>query len=125
MLGKVIRAQYPSASERLWLCFHKFKHNFGDSINRMCPINDGIETTEHLLLLCQTFEAERRNLLARVFELLQPYAYANFSNGVLTQLLLYGDKGLPNSLNWNILGLTLTVYSRNWSFQLSITLYNH
>ena len=34
------------------LCFHKFKHNFKDSINPMCPTNDGIETTEHFLLLC-------------------------------------------------------------------------
>ena len=29
------------------LCLHKFRHNFSDSINPMCPINDGIEATEH------------------------------------------------------------------------------
>ena len=29
------------------LCFHKFKHNFRDSINTMCPTNDCIETTVH------------------------------------------------------------------------------
>ena len=73
----------------------------------MCPVNDGIETTEHFLLLCHAFETERRNLLAGVFELLQPYGYTNLSNEVLTQLLLYGDKDLPNSLNRNILDLTL------------------
>ena len=55
------------------LCFHKFKHNFKDSINPMCPSNDGIETTEHFLLLCPSFEVERRNLIAGVFELLRPY----------------------------------------------------
>ena len=65
----------------------------------MCPSNDGIETTEHFLLLCPSFEAERRNLLARVFELLRPYGYIDLSNEVLTQLLLYGDKHLPNDLN--------------------------
>ena len=89
------------------LCFHKFKHNFRDSINPMCPSNDGIETTEHFLLLCPSFGVERRNLLARVFELLRPYGYIDFSNEVLTQLLLYGDKNLPNNLNRNILELTL------------------
>ena len=34
------------------LNFHKFKHNFRDTINPMCPTNDGIEDTEHFLLLC-------------------------------------------------------------------------
>ena len=73
----------------------------------MCPINDGIETTEHFLLLCHAFEAERRSLLAGVSELLQPYGYTNLSNKVLTQILLYGNKDLPNCLNRNILDLTL------------------
>ena len=89
------------------LCFHKFKHNFKDSINPMCPTNDGIETTEHFLLLCPSFEVERRNLLVRVFQLLRPYGYIDLSNQVLAQLLLYGDRYLPNDLNRNILELTL------------------
>ena len=89
------------------LCFHKFKHNFKGSINPMCPTNDGIETTEHFLLLCPSFEVERRNLLARVFQLLRPYGYIDLSNQVLAQLLLYGDSYLPNDLNRNILELTL------------------
>ena len=89
------------------LCYHKFKHNFGDSINPMCPSNDGIETTEHFLLLCQPFEAERRDLLAGVFRLLQPHRYTNLPTEALTQLLLYGDKDPPNNLNRNIIELTL------------------
>ncbi len=73
----------------------------------MCPTNDGIETTEHFLLLCPSFEVERRNLLARVFDLLRPFGHIDLSNEVLTQLLLYGDKDLPKDLNRNILELTL------------------
>ena len=83
----------------------------------MCPSNDGIETTEHFLLLCQSFEAERRNLLAAVFELLQPYGYTNLPNKVLTQLLLYGDKDLPNNLNRSIIGLTLQYIHTTGRFQ--------
>ena len=30
--------------------FHKFNHNFRDTINPMRPTNDGIEDTEHFLL---------------------------------------------------------------------------
>ena len=48
------------------LNFHQFKHNFKDTINLLCPINDGIEDTEHFLLLCHSFNAPRRSLLAGV-----------------------------------------------------------
>ena len=86
----------------------KFKHNFRDTINPMCPSNDGIEGgTEHFLLLCPSFEVQRRNLLAGVFALLRPFGYIDLSNEVLTQLLLFGDKGLPNDVNRKILKLTL------------------
>ena len=89
------------------LNLHKFKHNFRDTINPMCPSNDGIESTEHFLLLCPSFEVQSRNLLAGVFALLRPFGYIDLSNEVLTQLLLFGDKGLPNDVNRNILKLTL------------------
>ena len=41
------------------LNFHKFKHNFRDTINPMCPTNDGIENTEYFLLLCPSFEIQK------------------------------------------------------------------
>ena len=34
------------------LNLHKFKHNFRDAIDAMCPSNDGVESEEHFLLLC-------------------------------------------------------------------------
>ena len=89
------------------LNLHKFKHNFRDTINPMCPSNDGIESTEQFLLLCPSFEVQRRNLLAGVFTLLRPFGYIDLSNEVLTQLLLFDDKCLPNDVNRNILKLTL------------------
>ena len=55
------------------LNFHKFKHNFRDTVNPMCPTNDGIEDTEHFLLLCPSFDIQRQDLLAGVSELLRPF----------------------------------------------------
>ena len=89
------------------LCFHKFKHNVRDSVNPMCPSNDGTETTEYFLLHCPSNEVKRRDLLARVFELLRPYGYIDLSNEIFTQLLSYGEKHLPNDFNRNLLELTL------------------
>ena len=78
------------------LNFHKFKHNFKDTINPMCRTNEyGIEDTEHFLLLCPSFNIQRRDLLAGVSVVSQPFVQINtLSNNVLVQLLLYGGKNL-------------------------------
>merc|ERR1712141_719612 len=90
------------------LNFHKFKHNFRDTINPMCPTNDGIEDTEHFLLLCPSFDVQRQDLLSGIVELLRPFVQiVNLSNDALAQLLLYGDKDLSNEVNRDILKLTL------------------
>ena len=87
---------------------YKFKHNFRDTINPMCPTSDGIEDTEHFLLLCPSFDLQRRDLLTGIVELLRPFVeITNLSNDALMQLLLYGDQYLSYDLNRNILELTL------------------
>ena len=99
------------------LNFHKFKHNFADTVNPMCPSNDGIEDAEHFLLLCPSFDAQRRDLLAGVFDVLRPYGHSNLSNKVLTQLLLYGDENFSYDLNKTILNLTLQFIHKTGRFE--------
>ena len=90
------------------LNFHKFKHNFRDTVNPMCPTNDGIEDTEHFLLLCPSFDIQRQDLLAGISELLRPFVQIDtLPNNVLVQYLLYGNKELSNDINRNILERTL------------------
>ena len=90
------------------LNFHKFKHSFRDTINPMYPKNDGNEDAKHFLLFCPSFDIQRRDLLAGVSELLQPLAQINsFSRNAPLQLLLYGDKDLPEDVNKIILQLTV------------------
>ena len=72
------------------LNFHKFKHNFRDTINPMCPTSDGVEDTEHFLLLCPSFDVQRQDLLAEIVELLRPVLQiTDLSNDVLVKLLLW------------------------------------
>ena len=74
----------------------------------MCPTSDGIEDTEHFLLLCPSFDVQRQDLLAGISELLRPVVQiADISNDALTQLLLYGDNNLSNNVNRSILELAL------------------
>ena len=80
----------------------------------MCPTSDGIEDTEHFLLLCPSFDLQRRDLLAGIVELLRPFVQiASLSNDALTQLLLYGDQDLSNDLNYS--RIDFTFHPQNWS----------
>ena len=89
------------------LNFQKFRHNFRDTINPRCPINDGIEDTEHFLLLCDSFKEHRCNLLTDVNVVLQNSGYSVWGNSSL-QLLLCGDESLSYEVNRSILTLTIT-----------------
>ena len=83
----------------------------------MCPTRDGIEDTEHFLLLCHSFDAQRRNLFAGIAELIQPSIQFNdLSNVSLTQLLLNGDQDLSDDLKKNILELNLRFISETGRF---------
>ena len=58
----------------------------------MCPSNDGVENEEHFLLLCSSFDAQRRGLLDRALPVIRPLGFTNLSNKLLTHILLYGFK---------------------------------
>ena len=73
----------------------------------MCPINDGIEDTEHLLLLCNSFTEYRRSLLAGASDVLQTYGYSEAPGNNILQLLLYGDESLLLEANALIRNLTI------------------
>ena len=74
----------------------------------MCPSNDGIESEEHFLLLCPSFDTQRRRLLDRTLPLLRPLGITNPSNELLSYILLYGCKDLPADSNREILEGTIS-----------------
>ena len=89
------------------LNLHKFRHNFRDTLNPMCPSNDGVEDTEHFLLHCHSCDACRTDLLDSVNSSLQPYDLPNLSNALMLTLILYGDERLSVDSNSEILKATL------------------
>ena len=65
----------------------------------MCPMNDGIEKTDHVLLLCPALEIQCR--------IIPPFVQINsLSNNILVEILLYGDKDFSDDVNKTILELT-------------------
>ena len=89
------------------LNFHKFKHNFSDTLNPLCPVKDGIEDMEHFLLLCHAYDTDRRDLLDNVSAILQPHGLTNLSNEALLQIILYAHEKLSLNSNTKILEATL------------------
>ena len=84
----------------------------------MCLINDGIEDTEHFLLLCSAYDIHIRDLLDSVNAILRPHGLSNPSNKELMQIFLYGHEKLPFDSNTNILEATLKYIQALERFQL-------
>ena len=76
--------------------------------NRCNVSNDGIESQEHLLMLCPSFDTQRRSFLDRSLPLMRPLGIANRSNELLSHILLYGCKDLPADSNREILQGTIS-----------------
>ena len=77
--------------------FYKFRHNFRDAIDPMCPSNDGVEDTEHYLFLCQSYEESRRELLNGLNAILLSSDISNLSSELLVELILYGNELPPDA----------------------------
>ena len=98
------------------LNFHKFKHNFKDIVNPICPVNDGIEDTEHFVLLCNSFREQRFNLHAGVNDVLKACENSESADINRLQILLYGNKHLPLEANKIITNLTIKYISETERF---------
>ena len=78
------------------LNFHKFKHNFKDTLKPLSPTNDGVEDTEHYFLLCR---ANRLDLFSSVNAMLLPRGLINLLNEELLKIALYGCEQLSYNSN--------------------------
>ena len=74
------------------LRYHKLKHRFLDSLNRICSSRFDIETTSHFLLHCQNFINERSLHLNNVSGLTKEKLPS--SDTSVIKLFLYGDDSL-------------------------------
>ena len=89
------------------LNFHKFRHNFRDTVNPLCPANDGVEDTDYSLLLCDSYDELRSDFLNSVNAILLPHGFSSLSNEVLLKFILYGDERLTIDTNKKLLEATL------------------
>ena len=88
---------------------HKFRHSFCDASYPMYLLNDGVENTEHYMLICQDFNQQRTLLLGKVSDVLSVVGINinDLSQCALLNILLYRDSRLSCTLNRRIISATL------------------
>ena len=87
------------------LRYHKFKHNFLDTINPLCSCGSDIETALHFLLYCPNFMQCRNTLLSEISEINSELITRN--DLALTETLLFGDNSFSQYDNSRILDATI------------------
>ena len=85
---------------------HKFRHNFRDTINPLCPCNIEPETTAHYLLRCLFFSAHRKVLFDSIDD--TDIKLTTTNDELLVKTLLYGSTSYSTESNAKILNAIIT-----------------
>ena len=97
---------------------YKFKHSFQDCLNPLCFRGNEIETSTHYLIHCPTYTNERTTLLNKIKSI--SCSILNFSDAVVTKILLFGDNTLSDSCNTLTLNSTIAYIISTKRFDDSI-----
>ena len=84
---------------------HKFHYNFADTVSDTCSCENGVEDTEHFLLLCPLYAIEREYMLRHVNIILQNYELPGVNESY--RFYLYGHHKLNVHDNKKILLATI------------------
>ncbi len=77
---------------------YKFKHNFADTYDELCPDGYGIEDSTHYFLDCHRYTNIRVTRLDSVSDLIGANI-RNFSTKKIVSLLLFGSKAFKYDVN--------------------------
>ena len=84
---------------------HKFRHNFGDSLNLLCSCSLETESTLHFFLHCHNYTTLRRALMSN-FKIIND-AIMSLNESDLLHVTLYGSKNFDNNMNISIITATI------------------
>ena len=82
------------------LRFHKFKHNFQDTLKHICSCGT-VETTIHYLLHCPNFSNERLTLFSKLQSIDEHIFSKDDSN--IAKVLLFGEDSFNDIKNTSVL----------------------
>ena len=80
---------------------HKFKHNFQDTLNPLCPCSLEAEDTYHFFMRCQSFSNQRNVLFDDLNSINSEIL--KMSENEIVQVLLFGKKSFSKDMNFRII----------------------
>ena len=80
---------------------HKFKHNFQDTLNPLCPCSLEAEDTYHFFMRCQSFSNQRNVLFDELNSINSEIL--KMSENKVVQVLLFGNKSFSKDMNFRII----------------------
>ena len=95
---------------------HKFDHNFNDTPDSICSAQDGVENTEHFLLLCKYYVNNRATLVRKLTEILKTN-FDTYPNKKKVEIILYGSEHLSAQDNRNILMESISFIRKSKRFE--------
>ena len=97
---------------------HKFRRNFADILNPLCPCSIKPETTMHFFLRCHFCNVIRASLMSDLLNIDSSLSTENDEK--LLDILLYGNSKLNTVTNQNILICTLKLIKDSYRFDNSL-----
>ena len=94
---------------------HKFRHNFDDSGNLLCPCTLETENTEHFFLRCQNNLSAGTSLMNELNNISNPINSLNSTDFI--RVILYGDKNVDNVTNFKIITATIKFIKTSKRFE--------
>ena len=85
---------------------HKFRHKFNDTPNPTCSCGTAVESTQHFLLHCPTFDTHRKKLREDINPFIRNLSM-NPDDQNFEKSLLYGNENIAIHENKAILEATL------------------
>ena len=93
---------------------HKFKHNFQDTLNPLCPCSLAAEDTYHFFMRCQSF-SNQRNVLFDDLDSINS-EILKMSGNKIVQVLLFGKKSFSKDMNFRIITSSIRFIKDNKRF---------
>ena len=97
---------------------HKFRHNFGDTLNPLCSCSIEAKTTLHFFLRCQFFNNIREILMNDLMNI--DRSLPSLSHDKLISVLLYGSDAFGNKKNRKVLNCTVQFIKNSHRFEDSL-----
>ena len=98
---------------------HKFKHNFQDTLNPLCPCSLEAEDTYHFFMRCQNFSNQRNVLFDDLNSINSEIL--KMSENEIVQVLLFGDKSFSKDMNFRIITSSIRFIKDSKRFDESLS----